>query len=68
MCTALCCAVGEGEGEGGGEVLCIPSSFFRTRSTAPEQPPQLMEMLKVYWWSDIVCVGVVLGGVREGSG
>jgi hypothetical protein len=26
---------------------CVPSSFFSTRSTAPEQPPQLMAMLNL---------------------
>jgi hypothetical protein len=32
---------------------CIPSSFFRTRSTAPEQPPQLMAMSNLYVCSAI---------------
>lgn len=32
-----------------------PSSFLRTRSTAPEQPPQVMVMLKLYVWSDMMC-------------
>lgn len=35
-----------------------PSSFFRTRSTAPEQPLQLMVTLNVYVWSsDMVARG-----------
>lgn len=45
------------------ETLCtrqdeelIPSSRFKTRSTAPEQPPQLIEMLNLYWWSDMAGV------------
>lgn len=36
-------------------VELIPSSFLRTRSTAPEHPPQVMVTLNLYWWSDILC-------------
>jgi hypothetical protein len=43
-----------------------PSSFLRTRSTAPEQPPQVMVMLKLYVWSDIVClIEDLLGGEQN---
>lgn len=43
----------------------IPSSFLRTRSIAPEQPPQDMETLNLYLCSAMVCV-CVCGG-REGE-
>lgn len=33
---------------------CLPSSFFSTRSTAPEQPPQVMVTLNLYMWSDML--------------
>lgn len=36
----------------------IPSSFFRTRSTAPEQPPQLIDTLNLYLWSDMVLINI----------
>lgn len=35
-------------------VRCLPSSFLRTRSTAPEHPPQVIVTLNLYWWSDMV--------------
>jgi hypothetical protein len=42
-----------------------PSSFLRTRSTAPEQPPQVMVMLKLYVWSDMVCLREGLLGAKK---
>lgn len=43
----------------------IPSSFLRTRSIAPEQPPQDMETLNLYLCSAMVCVCVCVEGERE---
>lgn len=45
----------------------IPSSFLRTRSIAPEQPPQDMETLNLYLCSAMVCVCVCVCGGREGE-
>ena len=43
------CTRGGAEERGRGErgSVDLPSSFLRTRSTAPEQPPQLMAMLNL---------------------
>lgn len=40
----------------------VPSSFLRTRSTAPEHPPQLIATLNLYVWVDI------FGEISVGSG
>lgn len=46
----------------------IPSSFLRTRSIAPEQPPQDMETLNLYLCSAMVCVlGVCVCVCVEGE-
>lgn len=44
----------EGKGGGGREKQLLPGNFFSTRSTAPEQPPQLMVTVNMYLCSDMV--------------
>jgi hypothetical protein len=54
-----CCRT-EGKGSGGG--FSLPSSFFSTLSTAPEQPLQDMLTLNLY----VCSASAILDSVRSG--
>ena len=62
----------EGAGAtGDGEKSLLPSSFFRTRLTAPEQPLQLMLTLNLYVcsaWAIFLVEGDFQGALGDDDG